>query len=194
MDSHTLEGLTLRLEAAERGLRGARWAMWMGSLLVVLAMGGAAWWVSNHMSTGVPSATVEAQQFIVRDGQGLAHAVLESLDSGGTQLVFFRDPVPGDAWRQHTGTGPFSFGVRSLSANSQLMISDRDGGQLQVTSDNLSFGRSGKPAMLLATEGGASRLWLADSTGNMQALSAGLLADLAKRTAPASHSTKRRRR
>ena len=194
MDSHTLEGLTLRLEAAERGLRGARRAMWMGSFLVVLAMGGAAWWASNHMSAAVPSATVEAQQFVVRDGQGLAHAVLESLESGGTQLVFFRDPVAGEAWRQHTGTGPFSFGVRALSANSQLMISDRDGGQLQITSENLSFGRSGKPDMLLATDGGASRIWLADSTGNMQALSAGLIAEVAKRAAPASHTTKRRRR
>ena len=46
MDSHTLEGLTLRLEAAERALRGARRAMWMGSAIVALAIGGA--WLTSQ--------------------------------------------------------------------------------------------------------------------------------------------------
>jgi hypothetical protein len=194
MDSHILEGLTLRLEAAERELRGARRAMWMGSFLVVLAIGGGAWWVSDTMMrSSAAGGTIEAQQFVVRDAQGRAHGVLESLDSGGTQLVFFRDPVPGEKWRELTGTGPFSFGVRSLRANSQLVLSDREGGQLQVTSENLSFGESGKPDMLLATDGGTSRIWLADSTGTMQALSASLIADATKRAAPASKAPKRRR-
>jgi len=194
MDSHTLEGLTLRLEAAERGLRGARRAMWMGSFLVVLAMGGAAWWVSNAIPAGVAPATVEAQQFIVRDAQGLARAVFESLPNGGTQLVFFRDPAPGDRWREQTGTGPFSFGVRSLRDHSQLALSDRDGATFQLMSGNLSFSKNEGPKVAFATDSAGGRIWLADSTGNMQVLSAGLLADVAKRSAKSSPAPKHRRR
>lgn len=194
MDSHTLEGLTLRLEAAERGLRGARRAMWIGSLLVVVALGAAAWWLIGRAQVGAPPAIVEAQHFVVRDAQGSARAVLEALDSGGTQLVFFLDPLPGEKWREVVGNGPFSFGVRSLSAHSQLLLHDRDGGDFQLTAGNLSFTRGGKPSVLLATDGGQSRIWLADTTGNMQVLSAGLLADVAaRRGEKVSHPPKRRR-
>jgi len=194
MDSHTLEGLTLRLEAAERGLRGARRVIWMGSFLVVLAMGAAAWWVVGQMPTGAAAATVEAQQFVVRDAQGFARAVFESLPSGGTQLVIFRDPQPGDRWREQTGTGPFSFGVRSLSAYSQLMLSDREGATFQLMGGNLSFSRNETPRVALATDSAGGRIWLADSTGNMQVLSAGLLAEVAKRGAKPTPAPKHRRR
>jgi len=194
MDSHTLEGLTLRLEAAERGLRGARRAMWLGSILVVLAIGGAAWWLISRAQVGPPPTTIEAQRFIVRDAQGSARAVLQAMDSGGTQLVFFRDPLPGDRWRESVGNGPFSFGVRSLSTHSQLMLTDRDGGDFQLTTGNLSFTFEDKPKVMLATDGGPPRIWLADSTGTMQMLSAGLLADVAaKRSEHVSHPPKHRR-
>src|SRR5262249_43398119 len=115
MDSHILEGLTLRLEAAERGLRAARRTMWMGSVVVALAIGGAAYWMSQRApAAGIPE-TLEAQRFVVRDAQGAARALFEQSEGGATQLVFFRDPVAGDGWRQQASTGPFSFGVRSLS-------------------------------------------------------------------------------
>jgi hypothetical protein len=193
MDSHTLEGLTLRLEAAERGLRGAKRAMWTGSILIVLAVGGAVWWMGTRAPvTGIPE-TVEAQRFIVRDGQGAARAMLEQSEGGATQLVFFRDPLAGEGWRQHASTGPFSFGARAVSAGSQLMLSDRDSGNFQLTTGNMSFTRGDKPSVLLATDGGQSRIWLSDSTGNMQVLSAGLLADVAaKPSVRASHPPKRR--
>ena len=181
MDSHTLEGLTLRLEAAERALRGARRAMWMGSVIVALAIGGAAYWLVRHQPTGASSETVEAQHFVVRDGQGLARGVFEALADGGTQLVIFRDPKPGDGWRGGVHTGPVNFGVRSLSANSQLLLSDRDGSNVQLTTANLSFDTTGTPRLLLGADGRGSRIWLADSTGAMQMLSAGLLADASGR-------------
>jgi len=194
MDSHILEGLTLRLEATERALRAARRAMWMGSFLVVLAMCGAAWWVTNRMPTAVAPATVEAQQFIVRDAQGFARAVFESLPNGGTQLVVFRDPQPGEKWRERTGTGPFSFGLRSLSNTTQLMLNDRDGATFQLMSGNFSFSKNDTPMVTLATDPAGGRIWLADSTGHMQVLSAGLLADVAKRSAKPSPVPKHRRR
>ena len=193
MDSHILEGLTLRLEAAERGLRGARRALWTGSILVAAAIGGGAWWVVNHLPTSASHETVEAQHFVVRDAQGLAHAVLESSEGGSTQLVFLRDPVAGDGWR--SSAGPYSFGVRSLSARSQVMLSDRDGTNFQLTTGNLSFDSTGTPRLLLGADARGSRIWLRDSTGTMQILNAGLLADAgAKRSpkpgAPAKHRRK----
>ena len=195
MDSHTLEGLTLRLEAAERGLRGARRAMWTGSILVVLAMGGAAWWVVNNMPTSTGQETVEAQHFVVRDAQGNARGVLESLPNGGTQLVIFRDPLPGDGWRGRTGPGPFSFGIRTLTASSQLMLWDRNGGNLQVMPGTVAMASNEKPMVVLESGGGNAKLWLADSTGGMQALNAGLLADAAaKRGAKPGAAPKHRRR
>jgi hypothetical protein len=194
MDSHTLEGLTLRLEAAERGLRGARRALWMGSLLVALAMGGAAWWVVRSVPTGAVQETVEAQHFVVRDGQGLARAVLESSDGGNTQIVFLRDPVAADGWRDRAKAGPFSFGVRSLSAHSQVMLSDRGGVNVQLTTDHLSFDSTGTSRLLLGADERGARIWLSDSTGSMQVLTAGLLAQAAKRTAKPSPPPKRRRR
>ena len=194
MDSHTLEGLTLRLEAAERGLRGARRAMWMGSLLVAAAIGGGAWWVVNNMPTGASQETVEAQHFVVRDAQGAARAVLETESPGGTQLVFFRDPQPGDAWRERTGPGPFSFGVRALSARTQLMLWDRDGANLQIMPGDIGMAINDKVRLTLEG-GGDPRLWIADSTGKAQALSFGLLADLvAKHSASPSPAPKHRRR
>ena len=195
MDSHTLEGLTLRLEAAERGLRGARRAMWMGSILVVLAVGGAAWWLISRAQVGIAPTTVEAQHFVVRDDQGSARAVLELSDAGNAQLVFFRDPLPGDGWREHAGSGPFSFGVRSLSAHSQLMLSDRDGTNFQLTTDHLSFDSTGTPRLLLGANGRGSRMWLADSTGSMAMLSANMIADaLGKGSVKASAPPRHRRR
>jgi len=194
MDSHTLEGLTLRLEAAERGLRGARRAMWMGSFLVVLAMGGAAWWFGRAQPMGTPE-TLEAQHFVVRDAQGAARAVLQQSAGGSTQLVFFRDPLAGEEWRKHTSTGPFSFGVRALNGGSQLTLWDKDGPNFQLMPGNLSFGGAEKPLVVLSTDGGPPRLWLADSTGNMQALTSSLIADVASRSAPKGGTpTKHRRR
>lgn len=193
MESHVLEGLTLRLEAAERGLRAARRAMWTGSILVALAIGGGAWWVASHLPAGTSRESIEAQHFVVRDAQGQARAVLESSEGGSTQLVFLRDPVAGDAWR--TGAGPYSFGVRSLSARSQVMLSDRDGTNFQLTTDNLSFDSTGTTRLLLGADQRGARIWLADSTGSMQVLNAGLLADAnAKRTAKPGPAPKHRRR
>ena len=193
MDSHILEGLTLRLEAAERGLRGARRAMWMGSILVVLAIGGAAWWLITRAQVGTPT-TIEAQHFVVRDAQGAARGLLELTDDGATQLVFFRDALPGEEWRAHAKAGPFSFGVRSLSAHSQLVLGDREGANCQLTTGNLSFAINERPKLMLGTDSTGSRIWLADTTGNMQVLSAGLLADVAaRRSEKASHPPKRRR-
>ena len=193
MDSHTLEGLTLRLEAAERALRGARRAMWTGSILVALAMGGAAWWVVNNMPSTASRETVEAQHFVVRDAQGLARAVLEA--NNGTQLVIFRDPLPGDGWREHTGPGPFSFGVRTLSASSQLMLENRDGASLQVTPGSVGMANKDVPKVVLEAGTGDAKLWLADSTGKMQTLDPGLLAAaLSKPAAKASATAKHRRR
>src|SRR5262245_44324918 len=129
MDSHTLEVLTGRIEAAERALGAARRAIWLGSLVVLLVLGAAVWWaVDPTFGRGAISGPkeVEAQRFILRDTHGDARAVLEAMDSGGTQLVFFRDPLPGDTWRDHAGNGPFSFGVRSLASMSQLALSSRD--------------------------------------------------------------------
>lgn len=195
MDSHTLEGLTLRLEAAERGLRGARRAMWFGSILVALAIGGGAWWLAGHLPAGGSQETVEAQHFVVRDAQGAARAVLETSGAGSSQLVFFRDALPGDGWRQGAGSGPFSFGVRSLSAHSQLLLSDRDGSNLQLTTNNLSFDSTGTPRLLLGADARGSRLWLSDTTGSMKMLNADLLADaLAKRGVKASPAPKHRRK
>ena len=193
MDSHTLEGLTLRLEAAERALRGARRAMWTGSILVALAIGGGAWWVGTHLPAGTSHESIEAQHFVVRDAQGQARAVLEATDGGSTQIVFLRDPVAGDAWR--TSTGPYSFGVRSLSARSQVMLSDRDGTNFQLTTDNMSFDSTGTARLLLGADQRGARIWLADSTGTMQMLNAGLLADAsAKRGTKPSPAPKHRRR
>jgi hypothetical protein len=195
MDSHTLEGLTLRLEATERALRGARRAMWTGSILVALAIGGGAWWVVNNMPTSTSQETVDAQHFVVRDGQGFARGVLESLPNNGTQFVIFRDPLPGDQWRGHTGSGPFSFGVRTLSANSQFMLSTRDGSDIQVTPGSIAMGTKGNATVVLESAAGNPRLWLMDSTGTGQALSAGLLADLAaKHAAKPAPAPKHRRR
>src|SRR5262245_66696810 len=112
MDSHTLEGLTLRLEAAERGLKAARRAIWTGSVLVMLGAGGAVYWLSERMTAAATPETVEAQHFVVRDAQGFARGVFESLGEGGTQLVGFRDPRPSDQWREPAGTGPCRLGVR----------------------------------------------------------------------------------
>ena len=195
MDSHTLEGLTLRLEAAERGLRSARRAMWTGSILVVLAVGGAAWWLISRAQVGVAPTTVEAQHFVVRDAQGAARAVLQQSAGGSTQLVFFRDPLAGEEWRKHTSTGPFSFGVRALNGGSQLTLWDTDGPNFQLMPGNLSFGGPDKPMVVIATDGGPPRLWLADTTGNAQALTADLIADVtAKSAAKASTQTKHHRR
>jgi len=195
MDSHILEGLTLRLEAAERGLKSARRAMWMGSLLVVAAIGGGAWWVGQRLQTGGMPEVVEAQHFVVRDAQGAARAVLQQSAGGSTQLVFFRDPLAGDEWRKHTSTGPFSFGVRALNGGSQLTLWDTDGPNFQLMPGNLSFGGPDKPMVVIATDGGPPRLWLADTTGNAQALTADLIADVtAKSAAKASTQTKHHRR
>jgi hypothetical protein len=195
MDSHTLEGLTLRLEAAERALRGARRAMWTGSILVALAMAGAAWWVVRNLPSSASRETIEAQHFVVRDAQGSARGVLESLPNGGAQLVMFRDPQPGDQWSGHTGPGPFSFGIRTLSTGSQLMLWDRNGGNLQVTPGSVGMAINEKPRVVLESAAGDSKLWLMDSTGTGQALNAGLLADLvARRGAKPATAPKHRRK
>src|SRR5262245_11786247 len=195
MDSHTLEGLTLRLEAAERGLKAARRAIWTGSLLVMLGAGGAVYWLSERMTAAGAPEAVEAQHFVVRDAQGFARGVFESLGEGGTQLVVFRGPRPGDQWRERAGTGPFSFGVRSLRDQSQLMLGDRDGAVFQLMSSNLSFTRPDSSRMFITTDDAGSRIWLADWAGSMQVLMAGPITDaLAKRAAPASHLTRHRRR
>ena len=194
MDSHILEGLTLRLEAAERGLRGARRAMWTGSILVALAIGGGAWWVASHLPAAAASETVEAQHFVVRDGQGQARAVLESSEGGSTQLVFLRDPIAGDGWRAGANAGPYSFGVRSLSARSQVMLSDRGGTTFQLTTDNMSFDSTGTTRLLLGADQRGARIWLADSTGAMQRLDAGLLADAAGKHSPKPGTPAKHRR
>jgi hypothetical protein len=168
--------------------------MWMGSFLVVLAMGGAAWWFGRAQPMGTPE-TLEAQHFVVRDAQGAARAVLQQSAGGSTQLVFFRDPLAGEEWRKHTSTGPFSFGVRALNGGSQLTLWDKDGPNFQLMPGNLSFGGAEKPLVVLSTDGGPPRLWLADSTGNMQALTSSLIADVASRSAPKGGTpTKHRRR
>lgn len=193
MDSHTLEGLTLRLEAAERGLKAARRAMWMGSLLVVAAIGGAAWWITRAQPVGTPE-TLEAQHFVVRDAQGAARAVLQQSAGGSTQLVFFRDPLAGDEWRKHTSTGPFSFGVRALDGKQQLVLWDQDGSNFQLMTGTLLFSASDKPKLVLEATGGP-KLMLADTTGNWQTLTSNLIADVTSRSAAkASTQTKHRRR
>src|SRR5262249_12359340 len=111
MDSHTLEGLTARLEAAQRGLKSARQAMGLGSVVILLVVGAAVWWyVDPTLGRVASQTTVEAQHFIVRDAQGAARAALELSEDGATQLVFFQDPLAGDQWRGHSKLGPFSFG------------------------------------------------------------------------------------
>jgi hypothetical protein len=193
VDSHTLEGLTLRLETAERGLRAARRAMWLGSILVVLAIGGAAWWLGGRLQVGGTPEVVEAQRFVVRDAQGEARAVLEAMPSGGTQLVFFRDPLPGETWRERETGGPFSFGARSLSAHTQLMLDSREGGSFQLSPEKLSFdGPQG--LLMLGTDSGKTGLSLPDSTG-MKMLDARLLADILAKSSPkASPPPKHRRK
>jgi hypothetical protein len=121
--------------------------------------------------------------------------VLQQSAGGSTQLVFFRDPLAGDEWRKHTSTGPFSFGVRALTGGSQLTLWDSAGPNFQLMPDNLSFNAADKPRVMIATDGGPPRLWLADTTGTMQALTSNLIADAtAKSAAKASTQTKHRRR
>jgi hypothetical protein len=194
VDSHTLEGLTLRLETAERGLRAARRAMWLGSILVVLAIGGAAWWLGGRLQVGGTPEVVEAQRFVVRDAQGEARAVLEAMPSGGTQLVFFRDPLPGETWRERETGGPFSFAVRVLSAHSQLMLGNRDGDSFQLSPANLFWDSPQGVKLLLGSDSGKMGIMFPDSTG-MKILDAGLLADiLGKSSTKASPPPKQHRR
>jgi hypothetical protein len=197
MDSHTLEILTVRIEAAERALRSARRAMWLGSIVVLLVSAGAVLWALDPTlgrGPGKESGTVEAQRFVVRDAQGSARAVLEALPSGGTQLVFFREPLAGDTWREHTGTGPFSFGVRSVRDLSQLVLSNSSGEDLQFTPANLSMGKHQTPGFVVSA-GPTPGIWLADSTGRMQMLNANVIADvLAKHPEPARPPQKHRRK
>src|SRR5262249_3911637 len=134
MDSHTLEVLTERIEAAERGLRAARRAIVLGSIVVLLVVGGAVWWyfdpTFSALGRGEGPEAGEAQQCIVRDAQGAARAALELSEAGALQLVFYQDPLPEDAWREHSANGPFGFGVRSTTTGPQLLLNDRDGKRL----------------------------------------------------------------
>jgi hypothetical protein len=98
--------------------------------------------------------------------------------------VFLRDPIAGDGWRGRANAGPYSFGVRSISARSQVMLSDRDGTNFQLTTDNLSFDSTGTTRLLLGADQRGARIWLADSTGSMQLLNAPLLADAAAKRSP----------
>jgi len=193
MDSHTLEGLTARLEAAERGLTGARRAIWTGSVLVALSIGGAVWWWVGSPRIGTGAGTVEAQHFVVRDANGAARAALELTDDGATQLVFFQDPLPGDEWRSRAKTGPFRFGVRSVRSLSQLVLADPSGAALQFTPGEMSMTQSGTPGLVLEARP-IPAIYLSDSTGHVQVLNSAALNDLlAKRaTAPARPPKHRR--
>jgi hypothetical protein len=168
--------------------------MWLGSILVVLAIGGAAWWLGGHVSASGTPEVVEAQRFIVRDGQGSARAVLEAMPSGGTQLVFFRDPLPGETWRERETGGPFSFAVRVLSAHSQLMLGNRDGDSFQISPANLFFDSPQGVKLMLGSDSGKMGIMFPDSTG-MKMLDARLLADILAKSSPkASPPPKHRRK
>jgi len=201
MDSHTLEVLTVRIEAAERALKSARRAIWLGSFVVLLAIGGAVWWALDPtFGRGVGPKTgegqqVEAQRFVVRDAQGAARAVLGVSDGGATQLVFLQDGVPGDAWRQHEEDGPFSFGVRTISSGPQLLLNGRDGKRFGVTPTDLTLNSKdpGVGVVLTSSPSGEAQIGLADSTGTMQIVSAGTLKELlSKRAAAPGRPPKRR--
>jgi len=194
MDSHTLEVLTERIEGAERGLRAARRAIVLGSVVVLLVVGGAVWWyLDPTLGRGEGPKTVEAQHFIVRDAQGAARAALELSDAGSVQLVFFQDPLPGDAWREHSANGPFSFGVRSTRDLTQLLIADRNGGGLSYSPGNLMMGPRETPSLVLDSHPPTPAIYLADSTRHMQMLSANSLAGLLSKPAAPARSPSRRR-
>jgi hypothetical protein len=193
MDSHTLEGLTARLEAAELGLRKARQAMLLGSFVVLLVIGGAVWWWVGSPRVGTGAGTVEAQHFVVRDANGAARAALELTEDGATQLVFYQDPLPGEDWRLHAKTGPFRFGVRSVRDLSQLVLSDPSGAALQFTPAELSMGQTPTPGLVF-TARPIPAIYLSDSTGHGQMLTAAALDDLlAKRAAVPARPPKHRR-
>ena len=203
MDSHTLEVLTERIEAAERALRAARRAIWLGSFVVLLVLGGAVWWALDPtFGRGGGPKTVEGQQFeaqrfVVRDPSGAARAVLGVSDGGATQLVFLQDGLAGDAWRQHEEDGPFSFGVRTISSGPQLLLNSRDGKRLGVTPTDLTLNSkdAGVGVVLTSSPSGEAQIGLADSTGSVQMVSAGALRELlSKRATAPGRPSKRRHR
>jgi hypothetical protein len=197
MDSHTLEVLTERIEAAERGLKGARQAIWLGSVVVLLVFGGAVWWyLDPTLGRGGGPKTVEAQHFVVRDAQGAARAALEVSNGGAIQLVFFQEPLPGEAWREHQEDGPFSFGVRSITTGPQLLLNNREGKRIGITPTDLTLDSRGHGigVVLSSSPSGEAQIGLADSTGNMHMIGAGALGELlSKRAAAPSHPPRRRR-
>jgi len=190
MDSHTLEVLTERIEAAERGLRAARRALLLGSVVVLLVVGGAVWWyLDPTLGRGEGPKTVEAQHFIVRDAQGAARAALELSEAGSVQLVFYQDPLPGDAWREHAGDGPFGFGVRSTSTGPQLLLNDHDGKRLQASPTDLTLASG----VVLTSSGGEAQIGLRDSSGATFLLGANTLKQLLSKPAAPVHTPTRRR-
>src|SRR5262249_18641750 len=129
--------------------------------------------VSRRPPRATQGDTIEARNFVVLDAQGRARAVLQSMaDPLGVQLVFFRDPISKDAWRDQAGQWPFSFGVRGWRGNAQMIVNARDGEQLTVLPTSLAMGGRGGISLLLSGEGGEGRIHLVDSTGAQTTFSA----------------------
>jgi len=122
---------------------------------------------------GRGGGTIEGRNFVVRDAHGNARAVLQSMDPVGVQLVFFRDPLPGDTWRDRAGQGPFSFAVRDWRGNAQMTMSKRDEGRLDFQPGSIAMSRGEKPTLVLyLTANGEGRINLIDSTGALTSLPA----------------------
>ena len=131
------------LEEKIGSLRRTLFATTLGGAAVLAIVIG---WGVNARSPAAPGAdTIEARSFVVRDNQGRARAVLQSLDDTGAQLVFFRDPVKGDAWRARAMPGPFVFAVRDWRGNAQLVLRNTDGTRIDLDPRTVTSGGSSRP-------------------------------------------------
>jgi hypothetical protein len=137
------------------------------TVMGVLVLGVLIWMeVDRRASAGHAVDTIEAHNFVVRDSQGQARAVLQSMDPVGVQLAFFRDPQPSDTWRDRAREAPYSFGVRSWRGNAQMVLNTRDGEQVTLMPSSLSMsGRRGVSLILYGMASGDGRIDLRDSTG-----------------------------
>ena len=143
-------------------------AIVMGVLILAAMIG----LVANGRSlVGRGSSTIEAQSFVVRDPQGRARAVLQSMGDAGAQLVFFREPMLTETWRSRSMRGPFSFAVRDWRGHAQMLLTATDGPRLDLDPNSVSIGRSVTLAVISASSGGG-RVHLVDSTGAYTTISA----------------------
>ena len=142
----------------------------MGVLLMAALI---AFQARGRSSPGPGAGTIEAQRFVVRDAQGRARAVLQSLESNGAQLVFFREPLAGDRWRSQVMPGPFAFGVRDWRGNPQLVLTNAEGAQVALMPNSLALSRSDRGLVLIELPPVAGgRIILADTSGTRTTLSA----------------------